>query len=139
MDRSRRPDATAGRPANVQRQLRATYRVQLHAGFDFAAAASIADYLAELGVSHLYCSPYLQAAKGSTHGYDIVDPRAVNRELGGAPGHARLSEALREAGLGQVLDIVPNHMAISGPDNPWWWDVLENGPASRYASYFDVD
>jgi len=124
--------------ADVQRQLRATYRVQLHAGFDFAAAAAIADYLAALGVSHLYCSPYLQAAKGSTHGYDIVDPRAVNRELGGAAGHARLSEALRSAGLGQVLDIVPNHMAISA-DNPWWWDVLENGPASPYASYFDVD
>ena len=123
----------------MPRQLRATYRVQLHAGFDFAAAASITDYLAALGISHLYCSPYLQAAKGSTHGYDIVDPRAVNRELGGAPGHARLSEALRGVGLGQVLDIVPNHMAISGPDNPWWWDVLENGPASRYASYFDVD
>jgi (1->4)-alpha-D-glucan 1-alpha-D-glucosylmutase len=123
----------------VPRQPRATYRVQLHAGFDFAAAASIADYLTALGVSHLYCSPYLQAAKGSTHGYDIVDPRAVNRELGGAAGHARLSEALRGAGLGQVLDIVPNHMAISGPDNPWWWDVLENGPASRYASYFDID
>ena len=122
----------------MQRQLRATYRVQLHAGFDFAAAASIADYLAALGVSHLYCSPYLQAAKGSMHGYDIVDPRTVNRELGGAPGHARLSEALRRADLGQVLDIVPNHMAISA-DNPWWWDVLENGPASRYASYFDVD
>jgi len=120
-------------------ELRATYRVQLHAGFDFAAAAAIADYLAALGISHLYCSPYLQAAKGSTHGYDIVDPRAVNRELGGAPEHARLSEALRGAGLGQVLDIVPNHMAISGPENPWWWDVLENGPASRYASYFDVD
>ena len=124
--------------ADVQRQLRATYRVQLHAGFDFAAAAAIADYLAALGVSHLYCSPYLQAAKGSTHGYDIVDPRAVNRELGGAAGHARLSEALRSAGLGQLLDIVPNHMAISA-DNPWWWDVLENGPASPYASYFDVD
>jgi len=123
----------------VPRQLRATYRVQLHAGFDFAAAAAITDYLAALGVSHLYCSPYLQAAKGSMHGYDIVDPRAVNRELGGAAGHARLSQTLRSAGLGQVLDIVPNHMAISGPDNPWWWDVLENGPASRYASYFDVD
>src|SRR5262249_53066955 len=66
-------------------------------------------------------------------------PRTVNRELGGAAGHARLSQTLRSAGLGQVLDIVPNHMAISGPDNPWWWDVLENGPASRYASYFDVD
>jgi len=122
----------------VTRPLRGTYRVQLHAGFDFAAAASIADYLAALGISHLYCSPYLQAAKGSTHGYDIVDPRAVNRELGGAPGLARLSEALRVVGLGQVLDIVPNHMAISA-ENPWWWDVLENGPASRYASYFDVD
>src|SRR5262247_62406 len=123
---------------DVQRQPRATYRVQLHAGFDFEAAASIADYLAALGISHLYCSPYLQAARGSTHGYDIVDPRAINRELGGARGHARLSEALHGAGLGQVLDIVPNHMAISA-DNPWWWDVLENGPASRYASYFDVD
>jgi (1->4)-alpha-D-glucan 1-alpha-D-glucosylmutase len=124
---------------DVSRPFRATYRVQLHAGFDFAAASRIADYLAALGVSHLYCSPYLQAAKDSTHGYDIVDPRAVNRELGGTAGHARLSEALRAAGLGQVLDIVPNHMAISGPDNPWWWDVLENGPSSRFASYFDVD
>jgi (1->4)-alpha-D-glucan 1-alpha-D-glucosylmutase len=122
----------------VTRPVRATYRVQLHAGFDFATAASIVDYLAALGISHLYCSPYLQAAKGSTHGYDIVDPRTVNRELGGASGQARLSEALRVVGLGQVLDIVPNHMAISA-DNPWWWDVLENGPASRYASYFDVD
>ncbi len=138
MDRPRRPMRRRTVRADVQRQLRATYRVQLHAGFDFEAAASIADYLAALGVSHLYCSPYLQAAKGSTHGYDIVDPRAVNRELGGARGHARLSGALRGAGLGQVLDIVPNHMAISA-DNPWWWDVLENGPASRYASYFDVD
>src|SRR5256885_14070418 len=108
MDRSRRPDATAGRPANVQRQLRATYRVQLHAGFDFAAASSIADYLTALGVSHLYCSPYLQAAKGSTHGYDIVDPRAVNRELGGAAGPARLSGALPGAGLGRGLGIVPH-------------------------------
>src|SRR5436305_5409233 len=139
MDRSRRPDATAGRPANVQRQLRATYRVQLHAGFDFAAAASIAQYLAELGVSHLYCSPYLQAAKGSTHGFDVVDPTRVNVELGGDEGHQRLQEALARAGLGQVLDVVPNHMAITGRENAWWWDVLENGPSSIYASYFDVD
>ncbi|HEX3126962.1 MAG TPA: malto-oligosyltrehalose synthase, partial [Thermoanaerobaculia bacterium] len=100
-------------------------------------------YLAALGVSHLYCSPYLQAASGSTHGYDVTDPTRVNEELGGAEGHERLCKALGEHGLGQVLDIVPNHMAIDPkkgePENVWWWDVLENGPSSRYASYFDVD
>jgi (1->4)-alpha-D-glucan 1-alpha-D-glucosylmutase len=119
--------------------LRATYRVQLHAGFGFDAAAALANYLAELGISHLYCSPYLQAAPGSTHGYDIVDPGRVNDELGGADAHSRLCKALKTHGLGQVLDIVPNHMAITGRENPWWWDVLENGPSSRYAAYFDVD
>ena len=118
---------------------RATYRVQLHAGFGFDDAAGIAGYLAALGVSHLYCSPYLQAAPGSTHGYDVVDPRRVNAELGGPGGHARLVEALGGHGLGQVLDVVPNHMAIAGRANPWWWDVLEDGPSSRYAGYFDVD
>ncbi len=120
-------------------ELRATYRVQLHPDFGFDAAASIARYLADLGVSHLYSSPSLQAASGSTHGYDVVDPRHVNRELGGEEAHARLHEALAAAGLGNILDIVPNHMAIGGRDNAWWWDVLENGPASRYARYFDVD
>ena len=124
--------------AHGPRELRATYRVQLRASFDFEAAAALTSYLAELGVSHLYCSPYLQAAPGSTHGYDVVDPHHVNAELGGAEGHARLGEALAAAGLGQVLDIVPNHMAISGRANAWWWDVLENGPASRYAPYFDI-
>jgi (1->4)-alpha-D-glucan 1-alpha-D-glucosylmutase len=123
----------------VPADLRATYRVQLHAGFDFAAAATIVDYLAQLGVSHLYCSPYLQAAKGSTHGYDVVDHQRLNQELGGAEGHARLSSSLRASGVGQVLDIVPNHMAIAGRENPWWWDVLENGPSSSYAAYFDVE
>lgn len=117
----------------------ATYRVQLHAGFGFSDAAAIASYLAELGISHLYCSPYLQAAPGSTHGYDVVNPHQVNEELGGAEGHARLCATLEENGLKQVLDIVPNHMAIGGRENPWWWDVLENGPSSRYAAYFDVD
>ena len=117
----------------------ATYRVQLHPGFGFDEAASIAPYLAELGVSHLYSSPYLQAAKGSTHGYDVVDPTRVNEELGGAEAHARFCRTLGEHGLGQVLDIVPNHMAITEPANLWWWDVLKNGPSSRYASYFDVD
>jgi maltooligosyltrehalose synthase len=116
-----------------------TYRVQLRAEFDFDAAAAVADYLSALGVSHLYCSPYLQAAAGSTHGYDVVDPTRVSEELGGEAGHQRLCLALAEHGLGQILDVVPNHMAITGPDNRWWWDVLENGPASRYADTFDVD
>ncbi|MDA8300204.1 MAG: malto-oligosyltrehalose synthase [Actinomycetota bacterium] len=118
---------------------RATYRLQLHGGFDFADAAAIAGYLAELGVSHVYLSPVLQAARGSTHGYDVVDPSTVNEELGGEAGHAELQAALGRARLGHVLDIVPNHMAVSSPDNRWWWDVLENGPSSVYASYFDVD
>jgi (1->4)-alpha-D-glucan 1-alpha-D-glucosylmutase len=118
---------------------RATYRVQFHPGFGFDDAAKIADYLSELGVSHLYCSPYLQAAPGSTHGYDVVDPHRLNAELGGPAAHARMCGALAANGLGQLLDIVPNHMAIGGAQNPWWWDVLENGPSSNYAIYFDVD
>ena len=119
--------------------LAATYRLQFHPAFGFDAAAQILDYLKALGISHVYCSPYLQAAAGSTHGYDIVDHRRVNEELGGAEAHARFLDRLRECGLEQVLDIVPNHMAISGRANPWWWDVLENGPSSLYASYFDID
>ena len=118
---------------------RATYRVQLQRDFDFDDAAAIVGYLAELGISHLYCSPYLQAREGSLHGYDVVDHRAFNEELGGPKGHERLHRALEDAGLGQVLDIVPNHMAISDPRNKWWWDVLENGAASPYAGYFDID
>ncbi|MEX2237933.1 MAG: malto-oligosyltrehalose synthase [Dehalococcoidia bacterium] len=118
---------------------RATYRVQLHAGFTFADAADIAGYLAELGVSDLYTSPCFTASPGSTHGYDVLDPASLNPELGGQEGHRQLTQALRAAGLGRLLDIVPNHMAINSPRNRWWWDVLENGPSSLYASYFDVD
>jgi (1->4)-alpha-D-glucan 1-alpha-D-glucosylmutase len=126
--------------ANPRQLVRsATYRVQLHAGFTFDDAAAIADYLCALSVSHLYCSPYLQAAPGSTHGYDIVDHSSLNRELGGAAAHARLAERLAATGLGEVLDIVPNHMALAGRANSWWWGVLENGPSSRYAAYFDID
>ncbi|HEX2698721.1 MAG TPA: malto-oligosyltrehalose synthase [Acidimicrobiales bacterium] len=117
----------------------ATYRVQLSPTFTFDDAAAIAGYLADLGITHLYASPVLQAAPGSTHGYDVVDHHRVNVELGGEAGHARMCDALGAAGLGQVLDVVPNHMAIGGPENAWWWDVLENGPASVYAAYFDVD
>ena len=115
-----------------------TYRLQLHQGFTFEDAAAVAPYLSALGVSHVYSSPYQQAAKGSMHGYDVTDHQQVNEELGGAAGHARFSKVLGENGLGQVLDIVPNHMAI-GQENRFWWDVLENGSASRYASFFDID
>ena len=117
----------------------ATYRVQMHAGFGFDAAAAIAEYLSDLGVTHLYASPYLQAGKGSTHGYDVLDHSKPNAELGGPEAHARLCDALGKAGLGQILDIVPNHMSIASRENKWWWDVLENGQSSRYAGYFDVD
>jgi (1->4)-alpha-D-glucan 1-alpha-D-glucosylmutase len=130
--RGPRPGGPAPAPSS-------TYRVQLSPSFGFDAAAGVASYLAGLGVSHLYASPVLQAAAGSTHGYDVVDHRRVNAALGGEVGYARLCDALAAAGLGQVLDVVPNHMAISGAENAWWWDVLENGPASVYASYFDVD
>ena len=116
-----------------------TYRVQLRGGFTFADLAGIADYLTELGVTHAYCSPALQAAAGSTHGYDVVDPRRMNGELGGIEGFAEMTETLHRNGLGQVLDIVPNHMALDGRDNRWWWDVLANGPSSPYARYFDID
>jgi (1->4)-alpha-D-glucan 1-alpha-D-glucosylmutase len=118
---------------------RATYRLQLHAGFTFADAAAAVPYLARLGISHLYLSPVLQAAPGSTHGYDVVDPDRVNTALGGEAGFAALVATARAAGLGILLDIVPNHMSIAGTANRWWVDVLENGAASYYAHYFDVD
>ena len=118
---------------------RATYRLQFTRDFGFADAARIAPYLAALGISHVYASPYLQACPGSTHGYDVIDPGRVDDALGGADGHARMCVALAARGLGQLVDIVPNHMAVGTPENRWWWDVLENGPSSRYAAYFDVD
>ena len=118
---------------------RATYRVQLHAGFTFDDAAALVPYLARLGVSHLYCSPVLQAVPGSTHGYDVVDHSRLSDDLGGATAFQRLARALAEHDLSMVLDIVPNHMALAGAANRWWWDVLEDGPASRYARHFDID
>lgn len=118
---------------------RATYRLQVRPGFGLDEVAALAPYLRDLGVSHVYLSPILQAAPGSTHGYDVVDHGRVNEELGGAAAHARMCAAMGEAGLGQVIDIVPNHMSVATHLNRWWWDVLENGPVSRYAGYFDVD
>ena len=119
--------------------LTATYRLQLRADFPFDAAAGISDYLSELGITHAYCSPYLQAAPGSTHGYDVIDYTRPNVELGGEEGFRRFVAALKNVQLGQVLDIVPNHMAISTAANWWWADVLENGPSSHFAWYFDVE
>ncbi|RAK52230.1 malto-oligosyltrehalose synthase [Phenylobacterium deserti] len=118
---------------------RATYRVQFHAGFTFADAAPLADYWADLGISHLYASPIATARKGSTHGYDVVDPSTINPHLGGEQAFRDMAAALRARGLGIILDIVPNHVAVGGEENGWWLDVLENGPASRYARFFDID
>ncbi|MFP5352546.1 MAG: malto-oligosyltrehalose synthase, partial [Actinomycetota bacterium] len=120
-------------------EVRATYRVQLHKGFTLDDAAAIVPYLARLGISHLYCSPYLQARSGSTHGYDVVDQSRVNAELGGQEAHDRLCATLAEHGMGHILDVVPNHMTVTDRANSWWWDVLKHGPDSRYAAYFDID
>ncbi|WP_048862214.1 malto-oligosyltrehalose synthase, partial [Acidisphaera rubrifaciens] len=119
--------------------LRATARLQFHRDFTLDDARALVPYLAELGVSHLYASPLLKARPGSTHGYDIVDHHVINPELGGEDALRRLVDALREHGLGLILDIVPNHMGVGGADNAWWLDVLEWGRASPYAHYFDID
>lgn len=117
-----------------------TYRVQFHPDcFTFRDAAEIAPYLRELGVSHVYASPYLMARSGSEHGYDLVDPGRLNPELGTLDDFEHFVDRLHEHGMGQILDIVPNHMGIAGSQNRWWYDVLENGPGSPYAHYFDID
>jgi len=118
---------------------RATYRLQFHSGFTFADAEGLAPYLASLGVSHVYASPITTARSGSTHGYDVVDPTRINPELGGEQGFRALVARLRAHGLGVILDIVPNHMAVGGSDNRWWLDVLENGRRSAFAPIFDID
>jgi len=118
---------------------RATYRLQFTKDFGFAQAAGLASYLAELGISHVYASPYLRARPGSTHGYDIVSHTELNPELGTAESFDRMAATFWENGLGQILDFVPNHMGVGGADNPWWLDVLEWGPESEYAGWFDID
>jgi len=110
-----------------------TYRLQLKKDFGFKEAAAIVPYLAKLGISHVYCSPYLKARPGSTHGYDIVDHQSLNPELGSEDDYDHFIRVLKKHGMGQVLDIVPNHMGVGGSDNAIWLDVLENGEASKYA------
>ncbi|HEX8628217.1 MAG TPA: alpha-amylase family glycosyl hydrolase, partial [Catenuloplanes sp.] len=128
-------------PPPAERSLpTATYRVQVNPAFDLAATVEIVDYLRALGASHLYSAPLLTATPGSSHGYDIVDHRQVNPEVGGEKGRRALVAALREAGLGLVVDIVPNHMGVAVPSaNPAWWDVLRHGRDSTYCGWFDID
>ena len=114
-----------------------TYRFQFHAGFTFRDALAVVPYLRDLGITHCYASPYLKARPGSTHGYDIIDHACLNPEIGTPEDYEALVAALREHGLGQILDTVPNHMAVGTNDNAWWNDVLEDGPSSRHAAFFD--
>ena len=116
-----------------------TYRLQLTPSFGFREAAAIVPYLAELGVTDLYLSPVFSAAPGSEHGYDIVDHNQLRPELGGDEGYQLLCQAAAEHGMGQLLDVVPNHMGIARSRNRFWQDVLENGPSSRHARVFDID
>ena len=118
--------------------LRATQRLQFHKGFTLDDAVPLVPYFAQLGISHLYASPLLSARAGSMHGYDVVDPTSVNPELGGEPALRRLVAALREHDMGLILDIVSNHMAVGGADNPWWLDLLEWGRLSPYSEFFDI-
>jgi (1->4)-alpha-D-glucan 1-alpha-D-glucosylmutase len=117
---------------------RATARLQFHRAFTFTDARKLVPYFAGLGISHLYASPIAAARPGSMHGYDVIDPTQVNPELGGEAALRLLVADLRAAGLGLIIDIVPNHMAAD-TRNAWWADVLANGRASRYARFFDID
>src|SRR5215217_2598235 len=115
-----------------------TYRLQFHKGFTFRDAAAIVPYLAELGVTHVYASPYLKARPGSTHGYDVIDHNRLNPEVGTEADFEGLIEVFRANGMTHVLDTVPNHVGVATNDNAWWNDVLGNGRHSRYADYFDI-
>ena len=117
---------------------RATLRLQFHQGFTLDHALPLVPYFAGLGLSHLYASPLLCARAGSMHGYDVVDPTRVNPELGGEAALVRLVDALRQHGMGLILDIVSNHMAVGGNDNPWWLDLLQWGRLSPYGEFFDI-
>lgn len=115
------------------------YRLQFNRDFTFRDATRLVPYLAELGITHCYASPYLRARPGSTHGYDIIDHNSINPEIGTQAEYDEFVAELHRHGLGQILDIVPNHMGVMGADNHWWLDVLENGEASAYAEFFDID
>src|SRR4051812_22404900 len=116
-----------------------TYRLQFNRSFTFSQAADLVPYLADLGVTHCYASPYLRSRPGSMHGYDIIDHHHLDPEIGTPEDYERFVSALHQHGMGQILDVVPNHMGILSADNAWWLEVLENGEASTYADFFDID
>ena len=126
-------------PSERFEQIRATYRLQFHRGFTFHDATKLVPYLSKLGISHIYASPVMEARSGSTHGYDIINHNRLNPELGGEEEFRELVDALFRHGMGLILDIVPNHMAVGGCDNAWWLDVLEWGEDSPFAEYFDIN
>jgi len=116
-----------------------TYRLQVHRGFPLTAASEIAPYLARLGVDTCYTSPYFTAAPNSTHGYDVCNHNEINPEVGGSDAHDRFSAALAAHAMHHIVDFVPNHMGVGTGSNAWWNDVLENGPSSPAAIFFDID
>jgi (1->4)-alpha-D-glucan 1-alpha-D-glucosylmutase len=117
-----------------------TYRLQIRPSFTLDDAAALSDYLRDLGVDWAYLSPILTASEGSDHGYDVVDPTTVDPARGGREGLDRAVRAFRDAGLGILVDIVPNHVGVADPaENAWWWDVLTHGRGSAFAPYFDID
>lgn len=133
-------DVVRERLAELFTAPRATYRLQFrHDRFRFADAVRLVPYLSRLGISHVYASPYLKSRPGSEHGYDVVDHGRLNDQLGTAEEFQAFVAALDEHGMGHILDIVPNHMGIASHENRWWGDVLENGPNSPHARYFDID
>ncbi len=117
----------------------ATYRLQFNRCFTFEQATGLIEYLEELGITDLYASPFLMARPGSMHGYDITDHSRFNPEIGDQDSFLRMSSELQRRGMGLMVDVVPNHMCISHPSNRWWWDVLENGPSSSFARFFDIE
>src|SRR5947209_18233301 len=137
-------DTTAGRGMVPERMKPrsiplSTYRLQFNREFTFRQAAELIPYLASLGITQCYASPYLRARPGSMHGYDIIDHHSLNPEIGSPEDYEGFVAELHRHGMGQILDIVPNHMGVMGSDTAWWLDVLENGEASTYAQFFDID
>jgi (1->4)-alpha-D-glucan 1-alpha-D-glucosylmutase len=138
-NRRAKPNGSADWVTVETMEIVSTYRLQFHRGFTFRDAAAIVPYLHDLGVTHVYASPYLKSVAGSTHGYDVIDHSLLNPEIGTEAEYRNLVEMLGQHGMSHILDTVPNHMGVETNDNDWWNDVLARGQASKYAEYFDID